>query len=145
MKAKTFIVGFFAAVAILAAVSFYFSRTIDKSDKTVSAIASPDGKMKAIKVTLAGGGKSPFCFDNISIVLAVYPDSVVDRQKAYEVYAAPCGKFATGAPSPKIEWLSNAALQITTAAHPFAPNAKPIRTKNIDVTRSVHVTFLSLP
>ena len=141
MKAKPFIIGFLAVVAVLAAVSVYFSATVDKADKSVTALASPDGKFKAVKVTLVAGGAAPFCFDSVSVMLAAYPDEFAQREKAYEVYAAPCGSFANGEPSPKIEWLSASALQITYAA--AAPDAKTARTKNIDVTKSVHVTFVA--
>ena len=136
MRSKALIAGFFAAVALAAAASIYVSATTDKATKTLSALASPDGKFKAVKVTLSEGGAKPFCFDSVSVMLAAYPDDTADRQKAYEVYAAPCGKFADGA-SPKIEWQSSTALQITRAA---APGTKPARTKNIDVTKTVQVT-----
>jgi len=46
---------------------------------------------------------------------------------------------AGGAPSPKIEWLSDAALQISYAK-PSA--AKPLKLKDADVTKAVHVTFV---
>jgi hypothetical protein len=92
-------------------------------------------------VTMAGGGASPFCFDSIAVVFAAYPDSFAERDKAYEIYSGPCGVFADHQPSPKIEWLSNAALQITYANN----SAKKPKLKDIDVTKSVHVTFLSLP
>jgi hypothetical protein len=141
VKAKPFIVGFLAVVAVIAAVSIYFSATVDKAVKSVSVVVSPDGKYKAVKVTLASGGASPFCFDSIAVVFAAYPDSFAERDKAYEVYSGPCGRFATGEPVPKIEWLSNTALQISYAA---VPNTKAPRTKNIDVTKTVHITFSSL-
>ena len=140
MKAKPFLIGSAILVVVIAAASFYIAATIDKFDRTLIAVASPDGKFKAIKVTVAGGGgATPFCFDTISVLLAVYPDDSVDRRKEYEIYTAPCGRFANGEPSPKIEWLSHAALRITFAP---AADAKPPRTKNIDVTKSVHVEFV---
>lgn len=130
MRSKSFLVVFFAVVAILAAASLYFSATIDKSVKTITAVTSPDGKYKAVKVTLAGGGTLPFCFDTISVLLAAYPDNFVELKKAYEVYAAPCDAL------PRIEWQSATALQIS-----YAPGSKITRSKEIDVTKSVHVIF----
>ena len=141
MKTRPFIVGFLAVVAVLGAVSVYFSRTVDKADKAIAAVVSPDGKYKAVKVSVARGGTSPFCFDSISIVLAAYPDNFAERDKAYEVYSGPCGSFSNHARSPKIEWLSATSLQITHAAPP--PNVKPVKLKDIDVTHSVHVTFVA--
>ena len=94
MSAKPLIIGFFAVLAGIAAISVYFSATVDKPDKSVSVLLSPDGQYKAVKVTMAGGGTSPYCFDSISVVLAAYPDSFAERDKAYEIYSAPCGGFA---------------------------------------------------
>ena len=142
MKTKPFIIGFLAIVALLAAVSIYFSAIVDRADKTVAALASPDGKFKAVRITFVAGGAAPFCFDNVSVMFAAYPDEFAQREKAYEVYAAPCGSFANREPSPKLEWLSGSELKIAHAARPAASNVKPMRTKNIDVTKSVHVTFV---
>jgi hypothetical protein len=136
MKSKTFIVGFLAIVAVLAGASLYFSAMVDRADKKTTSFVAPDGKFKAVKITVASGGASPFCFDSVSVLLAVYPDEFALREKAYEIYAAPCASFASREPSPKIEWLSGTGLQITAV-----PSAKA-RSKNIDVTKSVHVTVL---
>jgi hypothetical protein len=143
VKTKPFVIGFLAVVAVIAAVSFYIGATIDRADKTVSALVAPDGKFKVVRVSIAGGGATPFCVVSISVLLAVYPDDFAEREKSYEVFAAPCGKFADGAPSPKIEWLSGTALQIVYAASSAGPATKMPRQKNIDVTRSVHVTFVA--
>ena len=139
MKAKPFIVGFLAIVVVLAAVSIYLSATVERADKSMSALASPDGKFKAVTISFVGHGATPFCVVSISVMLAVYPDEFAESRKEYEVYSAPCGSFADGAPSPKIEWLSATALRIGYAA---APGGKPARSRNIDVTRSVHVTVV---
>jgi hypothetical protein len=141
VKAKPFIISFLAVVAVLAAVSVYIGATVDKAAKSSAVVVSPDGKYKAVKVTLVGGGASPFCFDSISLVFAAYPDGFAERDKAYEIYSGPCGSFADREPSPKIEWLSATALQIAYVNNP----AKKPKLKDIDVTKTVHVTFLSLP
>jgi len=143
VRAKPLIIGFLAVLTGIAVISVYFSATVDKPDKSVSALASPDGKYKAIKVTMAGGGVSPYCFDSISIVLAAYPDNFAQRDKAYEIYSAPCGRFADHEKSPKIEWVASAGLQITYAINSFALDAKKLSMKNIDVTKTVHVTFVA--
>ena len=143
MRAKPFIVGFLVVVAGIAAVSVYFGAAVDKPDKSVAVVASPDGKYKAIKVTMAGGGSSAFCFDSISIILGAYPDNFAERDKAYEIYSGPCGNFANREPPPKIEWLSSAALQITHAINAAGAGARKVNMKNIDVTKTVRVTFVA--
>ncbi len=140
VKSKPFIIGFFAIVAVLAAVSVYFSAMVDRADRTLTASVAPDNKFKAVTITISNSGVKPFCLNSVSVLLAVYPDEFALREKSYEVYGALCGRFANGEASPKLEWLSGTALQIT---HKPAPDAKPSRTKTIDVTKSVHVTFVA--
>ena len=132
MKAKPFFIGFFAVVAVLASVSLYLSLTVDRADKTLTAFPAPDTKYKAVKITLSGDGPPPFCIDSIAVILGVYPDNFSERDKAYLVYSAPC------AASPKIEWLSNTELQIS-----YTKNAAAKALKDHDVTKTVHVTFVT--
>ena len=139
MKAKPFIVGFLIVVAAIAAFSAYLSTIVARTETSISAVLSPDKKMKTVKLTLAGGGRSPFCLDSISVMLAAYPDEFAESRKEYEIYSAPCGKFANGEPSPKIEWHSAAALQVSYAASVM----KMLKMKETDVTKSVHVTFVA--
>ena len=139
MKSKQFIVGFLVVVAAIAAFSIYLSAIVDRTETSISAVLSPDKKMKAVKLTLAGGGRSPFCLDSISVMLAAYPDEFAESRKEYEIYSAPCGRSADGEPSPKIEWHSAAALQVSYAASV----AKKLKMKEMDVTKSVHVTFVA--
>lgn len=136
MKAKPFFIGFFAVVAILAAISLYLALTVDRADKSFTAVAAPDSKYKAVKITLTRAGDPPYCFDAIAVILGVYPDDFAERDKAYLVYSAPC---AADRALPKIQWLSDTKLQITYAA---ARDAKPPRVKDHDVTKAVHVTFV---
>ncbi len=133
MKAKPFIIGFFGVVAVLAAVSLYLSLTVDRAEKSFTAIAAPDAKYKAVKITLTRAGAPRFCIDGIAVILGVYPDDFAERDKAYLVYSAPC------AASPKIEWLSNTELQISYAKN---PTAKAPALKDADITKTVHVTFV---
>ena len=142
MRAKLFVIGLLAAIAAVAAVSIYMSATIDKIDKTVAAVASPDGRYKAVRITLARGGAVPFCVDSISIFLSVYPDNFAENDKTYEVYAAPCAAPAKRAGLPKVEWLSNTAVQITYAPVSPAADAKQPRMKPLDASHFVRVTFV---
>ena len=140
MKAKPFIIGFFAVLVLLGAASVYLSLTVTPAEKSFVSLPAPDNKYKAVKITLTRPGNPPFCIDSVAVILGVYPDDFAERDKAYENYAAPCGKFADGTPSPKIEWLSNAELRITYAA---ARGATPPREKTYDVTKAVQVTFVA--
>jgi hypothetical protein len=139
VKAKTFFIGFFAVVALLGAASVYLAVTVDPAQKSLTAVAAPDTKYKAVKITLSGEGRPPFCIDSIAIILGVYPDDFAERDKAYLVYSGPCAADRNA--WPKIEWLSNTALQITYAKDPAA--AKSPAVKDLDVTKTVHVTFVA--
>jgi hypothetical protein len=139
MNSKRFVIGFLVLVAVIGAVSIYVSATTERAARSLAGVASPDGRLKAVTTTLSVGGGSPFCFDNIVVLPAIYPDDFNENRDAYEVYAAPCGRFADGAPSPKIEWLSDTALRITVPPHPA--DAK-VRTKTLDITKTVTVTFV---
>ena len=139
MKAKTFFIGFFAVVAVLAAVSLYLSLTVNRAEKTLTAVVAPDNKYKAVKITLSGEGPPPFCIDGIAVILGVYPDNFAERDKAYLVYSGPCA--SDRATSPKIEWKSNTELQITYGKESGAVKSPVI--KDLDVTKTVHVTFVA--
>lgn len=144
MKAKPFFVAFFAVAVLLGAVSFYMSATIDKADTFIAAVNSPDGKYKAVKKTLSAGGASPFCIDSISILLTAYPGDYAERNKAYEVYSAACAAPDKRATLPKIEWRSPTAVTISYPAKPARPDDKQPKTKPLDVTKTVHVTFVAV-
>jgi hypothetical protein len=139
VKAKPFIVSFLAVVGAIAVFSVYLSTIVDRTKKSFTAVLSPDKKMKAVKLSLAGGGKSPFCIDSISVMLAAYPDEFAQSRKEYEIYSAPCGRSADGEPLPKLEWHSAAVLQVSYAAGVM----KMLKMKETDVTKTVHVTFVA--
>lgn len=143
MRAKTFLVFFFAVVAGVAALSIYVNQAITKADKSISAAASPDGRYKAVKVSLARGGLKAFCFDSISVFLSVYPDGFAESEKIYEVYRAPCAPPSLRAGLPKMQWLSNSALQIAYAPDPSAPAKEKPLMKALDASKFVHVTFVA--
>jgi hypothetical protein len=143
VKAKPFLIFFFAVVVVVAAVSIYVSQTVRKADKTVAALASPDGRYKAVKVSLRRGGLRPFCFDSVSVFLSVYPDSFAESEKIYEVYRAPCAPPDRRADLPKLQWLSDSALQIAYAPDPSAPAKEKPLLKPLDASKFVHVTFVA--
>jgi hypothetical protein len=145
VRTKPFLLGLFAVVVAIAAVSIYVNETVEKTDKTVTAVASPDGRYKAVRVSLARGGAEPFCFDTISVFLSVYPDSFAESDNAYEVYAAPCARPASRAALPHIEWLSDEAVRITYPASAMAADTMKMRTKPLDASKFVHLTFAAAP
>ena len=143
MSARPFLIVFFAVVVGVAAVSIYVSQTVRKADKSVVAAASPDGRYKAVKVSLERGGFKPFCFDSISVFLSVYPDSFAESEKIYEVYRAPCAPPDRRAELPKMQWLSDSALQIAYAPDPSAPAKEKPLMKPLDASKFVHVMYLA--
>jgi hypothetical protein len=136
VKAKTFVIGFVAVLVGVAGASVYFNLTATRPEKFVSSVASPDGRYKAVRVSLVRDGS---CFDTISVYLSVYPDSFAEREKTYRVYAGPCAPSTLRAVLPKMQWLSNTALQITYA--PSAGDNDKRRMKTLDASKFVHVTF----
>jgi hypothetical protein len=142
VKAKPFLLGFFAGVVTVAAVSIYVSMTVDKAQKIFAAVASPDGKYKAVRLTITRGGTPPFCLDTISIFLSVYPDNFAEGDKTYEVYAAPCARPALRAELPQIIWLSDRSVQVTYKPSEAAGDAMKLRTKALDASKFVHLTFV---
>jgi hypothetical protein len=138
VKAKTFVIGFVAVLVCVAAASVYFNLTATRPEKTVTAVASPDRRYKAVRVSLAQGDA---CFDRIAIFLSVYPDSFAESEKLYTVYAGLCAPPAARAGLPKLQWLSNTALQITYT--PSAASDAKRTMKAIDASHFVHVTYVA--
>ena len=141
MKAKPFFILFFAVALGLGALSLYMYLTIEHADKAITTVVSPDKKFKAVRITFAGGEPKPFCFDSVSVLLAVYPDEFAERNKAYEVFSAPCDLPEKRAASPKIDWTTDRTLKITYAAKTPGFNEKKAVKKHLDVTKSVRVMF----
>jgi hypothetical protein len=139
VNAKPFLIGFLAVVACLVAASIYFVVTVDKANKEILAVASPDRKYKTVKLTVSGDKPIPFCVDTISIFLSVYPNSFAASEGNYEVYAAPCAAPDRRSGMPKIEWQSDSAVQITYAPGSDKPKA---RMKDHDGSLFVRVTFV---
>lgn len=135
MSAKPFVIGFIAVIVCATALSVYFNLTATRPEKSVTAVASPDGRYKAVRVSLAHGGA---CFDRIAIFLSVYPDSFAESEKLYTVYAGPCAPKPERADLPKMQWQSNTELQI---AYPASPEAARTM-KPEDASHFVHVSYV---
>ncbi|HXD45588.1 MAG TPA: hypothetical protein VN655_10685 [Pseudolabrys sp.] len=142
MNSKTLIVGFAAAVALAAAASVYVSRTVDRVEKTITAVPAPDGRYKAVVFWLSQGGDAPFCYASVSVYLAIYPDDFAESEKGYQVYWAPCATPAKEADVPKVEWLSKNALQITYTPGPTGADPARLRRRVVDASRYVAVTYV---
>jgi hypothetical protein len=143
LKAKPFLIGFLCVMVALVAGSIYLAVTTDKADKALAAIASPDGKYKAVRLTTSNDTPAPFCVDSIAVFLSVYPDSFVSSDSSYEVYAASCAAPSKRATLPKIEWLANNKVQITYAPEPGVGKAP--RLKERDMSLFVGINYVKLP
>jgi len=142
VKSKPFIIALLAAMVVAAGASIYLSATADRVDKSVTAFLSPNGRYKAVRVSLSHVGSAPFCFDSISIFLAVYPDSFAENEKAYQVFASPCTTPAKPADRPEIRWLANNAVSITYTPAPPGLDEDKLRRRVIDASKYVHVSYV---
>lgn len=142
MNTKPFLIGLIAAMVAAVAVSIYASRTIERTEKTIVSINSPDGRYKAVLASLTRTDDPAFCADSIAIFLSVYPDSFVESDKVYEVYAAPCATITGRLLRPQIEWLSNTSVRITYSPPP-APDRAKVKMQPLDASKYVHVTYVA--
>ena len=142
MKAKPFLIAFLCVVLALIAGSIYLAATTDRADKALVAVASPDGKYKAVRLTVSNDTPSPFCVDTIAIFLTVYPDSFVASDSAYQVFTAPCAAPARRNAFPKIEWLANNKVQITYSPEPGTGKAP--RLKERDMSLFVDIGYVKV-
>lgn len=140
MKAKPFLIGLLCVMLALVAGSIYLAATTDRADKALNAVASPDGKYKAVRLTVSNDTPVNFCVDTIAIFLSIYPDSFVASDSNYEVYSGPCAAPAKRAALPKIEWTANNKVTITYAPEPGA--GKPPRLKERDMSLFVDIGYV---
>jgi hypothetical protein len=134
VKAKVFVIGFVVMLAGAVAASLYFNLTARRPQKTVTSVASPDGRYKAVRVSLTQGDA---CFDRIAVYLSVFPDSFADTEKTYLVYSGPCAPPNERDNLPKMQWRSKETLHIT---YPAAPDTKRTM-KTEDASHFVQVTY----
>ncbi len=142
MKTKPFLIGFLVVMAAVVAASVYLSLTVEPAEKTIVALRSPDGRYKAVRERLTRTGDPKFCADSIAIFLSVYPDSFVESDKVYEVYAAPCATPSGRTPPPETQWLSNTALRIAYSPPPAADVAE-VKMKPLDPSKYVHIEYVA--
>ena len=142
MKSKILIIGLAVAVALAAAVSVYMSRTIDPVEKSLTAVAAPGGRYKAVVFRLTQGGDAPFCYESVSIYLAIYPDNFAESEKGYQVYWSPCAVPAKAADAPTVKWLANDAAEVTYTPGPPPKDASKLRRRVVDASQSIKVTYV---
>jgi hypothetical protein len=142
VNTKTFVVGFVAAMAAVLAVSTYMTWTVEPASKVIVARKSPDGRYKAVRERLTRKGDPKFCADSIGIFLAVYPDSFVESNKVYEVYAGPCATATGRTPLPALKWLSKTSLRITYTPPPKSDAVK-LKMRPMDASKYVHIAYVA--
>ena len=142
MKSKLVIIVFALGVVLATALSLYMSRTIAPVQKTVTAVPSPDGRYKAVVVSLSQGGSAPFCYDTVSIYLAAYPNDFAESEQGYQVYWSPCATPANPADTPKVDWLANDQAQITFTQGPPPADPRKLRKRVVDASKYVKVTYV---
>ena len=120
--------------------SIYLAATTKRADKSIVAVASPDGKYKAVRLRVSGDQPVPFCVDTIAIFLSVYPDTFVATEGSYGVYAAPCAAPDKRDVLPKIEWTSDRAVRITYSVAPGSDKQPRLKTK--DASLFVDITYV---
>jgi hypothetical protein len=140
VKTKTVLIVFLCAMLAMVGGSIYLAATTKRADKSIVAVASPDGRYKAVRLTVSGDQPVPFCVDTIAIFLSIYPDGFVASESKYGVYAASCAAPDKRATLPKIEWTSNNAVRITYAP---AGSDKPPRLKARDASLFVDIAYVT--
>ena len=143
MKSKILIIGFAVVVVLIASVSVYVSRTIDRVEKTATAVVAPDRRYKAVTFRLSQGGSAPFCYESVSIFLSIYPDYFVESESSYQVYWSPCATPSNTADAPTVKWLSNDAVEITYTPGPPPADPTRLRKRVVDASRYVAVTYVA--
>jgi hypothetical protein len=111
----------------------------------VKFIPAPGGKLKAALVTYAGGGGiSPYCIDNVTIVpsTATAEDA---QKKDFLIFSGECSSFSVEngvmESSPRIEWLSDHALRITFSLRDTFAFPQKFELKRSDASHAVSIAY----
>lgn len=137
MKAKPVLLTFFVLAVLMIGGSIYYAATTERAQKSLVAVAAPDGKYKAVRLRVFGDNPVPFCVDTIAIFLTVYPDSFVASERNYEVYGAPCAAPGKRDALPKMEWTGNRSIRIT-----YAAGDKPPRIRQKDASLFIDIEWV---
>jgi hypothetical protein len=142
VKSRLVIIVFAIGVVFATAVSVYMSYTVNPVQKTIVAVPSPDGRYKAVVMSLSHGGSAPFCYDTISIYLAAYPNDFVESEQGYQVYWSTCATPANPADTPAVKWLANNEAQITYTQGPTPADPRKLRKRVVDASQFVKITYV---
>ena len=127
----------------LIAGSIYLAATTDRADKALVAVASPDGKYKAVRLTVSN--------DTPVNVLRRYDCDFSYRlsgqlrrqqQRLSGLYRAVRRARPNATRFPKIEWLANNKLQITYS--PESGAGKAPRLKERDMSLFVDIDYVKV-
>ena len=143
MNAKPLLLGLLAVAAIVVGASIYFRATVKPVEKSVQILNSPDGRYKAVRLSLSNSGTSAFCYHSVSVLPSQLPNSFAESEKIYQVYFAPCALPPDPAQAPAAQWLGNDALQITYTPGPVDFNNPRLRRRVVDASERVRITYVT--
>ena len=142
MNGRVVIAGLVAIAIIVAGASVYFRSTVIPFDKDYLTLPSPNGRYKAVRLSVVRKTPPPYCEASISIFLTIYPDRFAETEREYRVYDAPCPTRGDPADLPEVKWLADDAVQITYTPGPPAADVTKLRRRVVDVSRAVRVTYV---
>jgi hypothetical protein len=142
VNAKPLLLGLLAIAAIVVGASIYFRATVQPVERSVHISNSPDGRYKAVRLSLSSAGASAFCYHSVSVLPAALPDSFAESEKTYQVYFAPCALPPDPARAPAMQWLGNDALQIAYTPGPAAFDNPRFRRRVVDASGTVRITYV---
>jgi hypothetical protein len=142
VNARVLVVGLIAISVLTVAASIYFRSTVVPFDKSFSAVPSPNGRFKAVRLAVTRKTPPPYCEASVSIFLAIYPDNFAETEREYRVYDAPCPLPPDPANLPAVAWLADDAVQVTYTPGPPATDVSKLRRWSVDASRAVRVSYV---
>lgn len=114
-------------------------------DAHVRFFLSPDSSMKAALVTYAGGGAiSPYCWSQVSVVPSSGSEAEA-QDKKFAVFTGGCDGFSVRdgrvEPSPRVEWLSNSELKVTSSINSTLLTPATVTMKKRDASGRVTIRY----
>lgn len=143
MSAKPVLLALLALAVLIVGASIYFRATVKPVDTSVQILNSPDGRYKAVRISLSRGGTSAFCYHSVSVLPSQLPDSFAETEKQYQVYFAPCAIPPDPSQAPVAQWLGNDALQITYTPGPEGFDNPRFRRRVVDASEKVRITYVT--
>ena len=128
-------------MAAVTGASLYFRATVKPVERAEQTLVSPNGRYKAIRLSLWNNGSSPFCYQSVAVLPSKLPDRFAESDKIYQVYFAPCAVPAKAADAPALAWREGDALQITYTPGPGGFADTRLRRRVVDQSGSVRITY----